>query len=227
MTPALIAALDWPRIAADLDCEGYALLPALLSAQQFAALRTHARTAVLAGAQAALPGLASASALHWHTAATLPAPVPACLHAFHRHLAPIADQWAAHLATPPVPPDAQGHVAFSRLLTGADAPLRQHIHGAPAFALQLVILLSAPGADFTGGQFVMTEQRPRMQSRPMVLPLESGDAALIAVSRRPVRGARGHYQVNASHAISRVRSGERLGMECLFHDPIGTATFRP
>lgn len=206
MTPA---SLNWPRIAADLDQEGYAMLPALLTPRQTAALRTHARE----------------RPRDWQTADTLPAPFPACLRAFSAHLAPIADQWNARMERAPLAPATPGHVAFSRLVAGQYAPLCQHLHGAPPFPLQLVILLSSPGTDFTGGEFVMTEQRPRMQSRPMVLPLTAGDAALIAVARRPMQGARGDYQVNASHAISRVRSGERLGMECVFHNPIGTATF--
>jgi len=81
-----------------------------------------------------------------------------------------------------------------------------------------VALLSAPGTDFTGGEFVMTEQRPRMQSRPMVLPLQQGDAAVIAVSHRPVQGAHNVYRVTARQAISRVRSGERVGLEVVLHN---------
>ena len=86
------------------------------------------------------------------------------------------------------------------------------------FPLQVVVLLSEPGRDFSGGEFVMTEQRPRMQSRPMVLPLRQGDAAVIAVHQRPVHGARGAYRVNLRHGVSRVRSGQRHTLGVIFHD---------
>lgn len=85
--------------------------------------------------------------------------------------------------------------------------------GEGAFPVQLVVLLSDPGRDFTGGEFVMTEQRPRMQSRPMVIPLKKGDAALIAVAQRPVEGRGGVYHVTLRHGISRIRSGNRIGLE--------------
>ena len=84
--------------------------------------------------------------------------------------------------------------------------------------MQIVAVLSEPGVDFQGGEFVMTEQRPRMQSRPAVLPLRIGDAAVIATAERPFKGTKGYYRVNLKHAISRVRKGERIGLELSFHD---------
>ena len=86
------------------------------------------------------------------------------------------------------------------------------------FPLQVVALLSQPVKDFQGGEFVMTEQRPRMQSRPIVLPLKLGDAAIISTAVRPFKGTKGYYRVNLKHAISRVRQGERIGLELSFHD---------
>lgn len=86
------------------------------------------------------------------------------------------------------------------------------------FPLQVVVLQSAPSRDFEGGEFVMTEQRPRMQSRPMVLPLQQGDAAVIAVHHRPVQGTRDVYRVNLRHGVSRVRSGRRHTLGVIFHD---------
>ena len=86
------------------------------------------------------------------------------------------------------------------------------------FPLQLVVLLSEPGQDFEGGEFLMTEQRPRMQSRPLVLPLRHGDAAVIAVSHRPVKGTRGTYRVNLKHGVSPLRSGHRHTVGIIFHD---------
>jgi hypothetical protein len=96
--------------------------------------------------------------------------------------------------------------------------LHQDLYGEHVFPLQVAILLSEPRRDFTGGEFVMTEQRPRMQSRPMVLPLRQGDAAVFAVHQRPVQGTRGVYRVNLRHGVSRVRTGHRHTLGIIFHD---------
>ena len=96
--------------------------------------------------------------------------------------------------------------------------LHQDLYGEHVFPLQLAILLSEPGKDFTGGEFVMTEQRPRMQSRPIVLPLRQGDGAVFAVNNRPVQGTRGVYRVNLRHGVSRVLSGHRHTLGIIFHD---------
>jgi len=96
--------------------------------------------------------------------------------------------------------------------------LHQDLYGEHVFPLQLTILLSRPGRDFTGGEFVMTEQRPRMQSRAEVVPLEQGDAVIFAVNERPVRGSRGPYRVRLRHGVSRVRSGRRHTAGIIFHD---------
>jgi hypothetical protein len=96
--------------------------------------------------------------------------------------------------------------------------LHQDLYGELAFPLQIAILLSQPGKDFTGGEFVLTEQRPRMQSRPVVVPLEQGDAVIFAVHHRPVNGTRGTYRVNLRHGVSRLRSGHRHTLGVIFHD---------
>jgi hypothetical protein len=96
--------------------------------------------------------------------------------------------------------------------------LHQDLYGEHVFPLQAVALLSRPGEDFTGGELVLTEQRPRMQSRPHVIPLEQGDAAIIAVHHRPVRGARGSYRVTLRHGVSALRSGHRHTLGIIFHD---------
>jgi hypothetical protein len=96
--------------------------------------------------------------------------------------------------------------------------LHQDLYGDLAFPLQVAILLSEPGRDHTGGEFVLTEQRPRMQSRPEVVPLLQGDAVVFAVHHRPVGGARGYYRVNLRHGVSRVRSGHRHTLGIIFHD---------
>jgi hypothetical protein len=96
--------------------------------------------------------------------------------------------------------------------------LHQDLYGEQMFPLQLAILLSKPQQDFTGGEFVMTEQRPRMQSRPMVVPLGQGDGLLFAVHHRPVQGTRGFYRVVLKHGVSRIRSGRRHATGIIFHD---------
>jgi hypothetical protein len=96
--------------------------------------------------------------------------------------------------------------------------LHQDLYGEHVFPLQVAILLSEPGRDFTGGEFVLTEQRPRMQSRPEVVPLRQGDAVVFAVHHRPVQGSRGFYRVNLRHGVSRIRSGKRHTTGVIFHD---------
>jgi hypothetical protein len=96
--------------------------------------------------------------------------------------------------------------------------LHQDLYGEHVFPLQVAILLSEPGRDFTGGEFVLTEQRPRMQSRAEVVPLGKGDAVLFAVHHRPVQGTRGFYRVNMRHGVSRLRSGHRYTLGVIFHD---------
>jgi hypothetical protein len=96
--------------------------------------------------------------------------------------------------------------------------LHQDLYGEEVFPLQLAVLLSEPAADFDGGEFVMTEQRPRMQSRPEVVHLDKGDAVVFAVHTRPVQGARGIYRVNHRHGVSRLRRGQRYTLGVIFHD---------
>ena len=119
------------------------------------------------------------------------------------HLLPIATRWLGTVAQA-----GALRIDTSTMLPGDCAPLRQD---AGVFPLQVIKLLSAPGVDFTGGECVLVEQRPRMQSRPMVLPLRRGDVAIIAAGRRPVPGSRGVVTVSMRHAISVVRSGRRVG----------------
>lgn len=216
-----IALLDWDDIATQLDAEGYALLPGWLAPQQARSL----------GRLAADAAPADAGDLY-RLPAALPEPLAAWREALYRHLVPIANRWSERLGAASRYPDELAdflhrcHQArqtrplsrFSLLREDGYVALHQQHDGEHVFPLQCVALLSEPGRDFTGGEFVMTEQRPRMQSRPMVLPLRLGDAALIATAHRPARGAGGDYRVNLKHAISRVRGGTRIGLDLSFHD---------
>ncbi|MGJ7544350.1 2OG-Fe(II) oxygenase [Variovorax sp. LT1R16] len=190
----VIARLDWVQLRAQLDREGFATVPAMLSDGQIRALATDP---------------------DW------PAWVAELQRAFHPQLVPIANRWNEALGRPlrhsGTPGAFHGSQAIlSHLRAGEDQPLHDRSADAQGFALQLVALLGEPGEDFTGGAFVMTEQRPRMQSRPVVVPLRRGDVAVIAVAQRPRSGSNGTYAVHLRHGIGRVRGGGRLGLELLF-----------
>jgi hypothetical protein len=225
--------LDWPEITAQLDAQGYAVLRGLLDPEQARDMSRHAaqpaawRRVSLAGA-----GLGRGELLCFGDA--LPAPWADWRPALYRWLAPIANQWHARLdAAYRYPAELSAFLQhnrqagqgrpqshLSRLRTGDYLALHQRSDGEHVFPLQVIALLSEPGVDFEGGEFVMTEQRPRMQSRPMVVPLGLGDVAIIGTAHRPFSGARGDYRVNLRHAISRVRDGERIGLELSFHDSV-------
>jgi len=102
--------------------------------------------------------------------------------------------------------------------TGDFNRLHEDLYGDLYFPIQMVVLLSEPGRDFTGGEFVLTELKPRMQSRAEVMPLRQGDACLFAVNHRPVKGTRGYYRAGMRHGVSRVRSGHRMTLGIIFHD---------
>ncbi|HWL29764.1 MAG TPA: 2OG-Fe(II) oxygenase [Burkholderiaceae bacterium] len=231
-TPSLdVDRLDWAMIAAQLDIEGYAMLPALITPDRAAMVRSQIDECDdMLPASLAQARLGSGELFYFHD--PLPAPIAAWRQDLYRCLVPIANEWNDRLQVAYRYPDtldafmAQNRKAgqtrmlsrLSRLRVGDYLALHQLNAGAHVFPLQVVALLSETGRHFTGGEFVMTEQRPRMQSRPMVLPLKLGDMAIITTAQRPLKGAKGYYRVNLKHAISRVRSGERIGMDLSFHD---------
>lgn len=230
MVSELVDGLPWPALAAQLRQEGYALLPGLFDAAAQDALR-----ACLAP-PAALPRTslnsdAQGRAEIFRFEAALPPMLAALVDALYAQLAPLARHWQAMLGVAGDFPDdfptfaerqrrAGYHAGLSylsRMCKDDYFPLHQCVQSEWLFPFQLVALLSQPDNDFGGGQFVMTEQRPRMQSRPIVLPLQAGDAALIATGYRPCRGNNGYYRVNLKHAVSTVSGGERIGLELSFH----------
>ena len=229
-----LARLDWTEIAAQLDREGYAQLPRLLSAEQ---ARNEARQiddlTLLRRAPADL--FATGHAEAFHDGAQLPQPWATWRAAFYRELQPLANRWNERLGLTDRYPEAfetfldrnvragqtQSLSQMTRLCTGEDLALHQCHSDGIVFPFQIVALLSAPGIDFEGGEFVLVEQRPRMQSRPTVVPLALGDAAIITTAHRPFNGTRGDYRVSLRHAISRVHRGERIGVELSFHNALG------
>jgi uncharacterized protein len=152
--------------------------------------------------------------------------------AIYPHLVPIANRWNEAMGIDVRYPEEHADFIERCRQAGQDRPtplllqygaddyncLHQDLYGEHVFPLQLTILLSRPDKDFTGGEFVMTEQRPRMQSRPLVVPLRQGDGVVFAVHNRPVQGTRGMYRVNLRHGVSRVRSGHRHTVGIIFHD---------
>jgi hypothetical protein len=164
----------------------------------------------------------------------LPDPVARLRSELYPSLVPIANRWYECMGVPTRFPAT--HVDFLQRChaAGQERPtplllqygpqdyncLHQDLYGEHVFPLQVAILLSAPDEDFTGGEFVLTEQRPRMQSRPLVMDLKKGDALIFAVSQRPVKGVRGYYRVNMRHGVSRLHSGKRHTLGIIFHDAL-------
>jgi hypothetical protein len=225
-------ALDWPRIEAELDARGVALAGPILSAAACAALaglyplQQNFRSRIVM----ARHGFGQGE--YQYFAYPLPAPIAAWRAGLYRHLAPIANGWHQAMGIARrFPPTldaflaechAAGQTRPTPLLLKYEAGdyncLHQDLYGDLAFPFQVVVLLSRPGVDFEGGEFVLVEQRPRMQSRPEVVPLLQGEAAIFAVAHRPVRGTRGTYRVTLRHGVSRLRAGARYTTGIIFHD---------
>lgn len=186
--------LDWHTIGLALDREGFIVLPGMFGLE-VPGLFTH----LLNGFY---PPLAQVSN-QWNDILQLPYRFPPQLTDLHAQCRAVGQQHALPQLT--------------CLRKDEQQALRQDAEGEHVFPFQLVGVLSAPGEDFTGGEFILTEQRPRMQSRPMVVPLQRGDLAIITTAYRPFKGSKGYYRVNMKHAISRVRSGERHGFLLSFH----------
>ena len=224
--------LDWPRILDDLQSGGFATTGPLLDPAECG------RLIALYGEEA---GFRSRIVMARHGfgegeyryfAHPLPAPVAALRQAVYPRLVPLANRWAEALRQETrYPPTLDGflarcHAAGQRrptpLLLKYEAGdyncLHQDLYGALAFPLQLAVLLSEPGRDFAGGEFLLVEQRPRRQSKAEVVPLRQGDGVIFAVHHRPVEGSRGFYRVNLRHGVSRVRSGRRFTLGVIFHD---------
>jgi hypothetical protein len=228
----IVKAIDWTCVSNDLDAQGSAAIENLISPAECDALAAlyeveeRFRSRVVMGRH----GFGRGEYKYFNY--PLPDLIARLRTTLYPHLAPVANRWNKAMEVDARFPDKHAefiercHAAGQRRPTplllrygaGDYNCLHQDLYGEQVFPLQLTILLSEPGRDFTGGEFVMTEQRPRMQSRAEVVALRQGDAVVFAVHHRPVRGKRGIYRVNLRHGVSRVRSGHRHTAGIIFHD---------
>jgi hypothetical protein len=225
-------ALDWQAIEDDLNRHGCAVVPGLLHTGACLALAAQYEQPQRFRSRVVMARHGFGRGEYQYFAYPLPEPVAALRSALYAPLAAIANRWQAALgleARFPLEHDAflaRCHAAgqarptplLLRYGEGDYNCLHQDLYGEHVFPLQLAVLLSRPQFDFTGGEFVLTEQRPRMQSRVEVVPLQQGDAVIFAVAQRPVNGVRGSYRVNMRHGVSRLRSGARHALGVIFHD---------
>jgi uncharacterized protein len=227
-----IGALDWERVARDLDARGSAVLDGLLSPDECRTLAALYPEEAVFRSRIVMARHGFGRGEYKYFAYPLPEIVSGLRTALYPRLAPIANRWNEAMRIDVHYPNRHAeflercHAAGQRkptpLLLQYDADdyncLHQDVYGEHVFPLQVAVLLSDPMLDFTGGELVMTEQRPRMQSRAEVVPLRQGDGVVFAVHHRPVRGTRGVYRVNLRHGVSRIRSGRRHTMGIIFHD---------
>jgi uncharacterized protein len=223
---------DWSRIAAELDEQGWAVLPGLLAAgdcEKVAALYDQDE---IFRSQVVMARHGFGRGEYRYFAYPLPSTVQRLRTSLYPHLAPIANGWHARLGIETRFPDNYADFIVRCHDTGQTRPtplllrygpgdyncLHQDLYGAEVFPLQVAVLLSEPEHDFTGGEFVLTEQRPRQQSRVAVVPLAKGDGVVFAVNSRPVKGTRGDYRVAMRHGVSRLHTGQRHTLGIIFHD---------
>ena len=229
---ARIAALDWRGMSAELDAHGCVTTGPLLSADECAALAESYDSDALFRSRVVMARHGFGRGEYKYFAYPLPEPVAALREALYPPLADIANRWNEALAiTPRYPRDHASYLARCHKAGQAKPTplllqygagdyncLHQDLYGEHVFPLQVAFLLSRPGADFAGGEFVLTEQRPRMQSRAEIVPLVQGEGLIFPVHHRPVQGTRGCYRVNMRHGVSRLRSGRRHTLGIIFHD---------
>ncbi|MBV9538900.1 MAG: 2OG-Fe(II) oxygenase [Acidisphaera sp.] len=227
-----MTALDWDELAARLDEDGHATTPPLLDAAACASLAAGWDRPEQFRSRVVMARHGFGSGEYRYYAAPLPAPIAALREALYPPLAALANRWAARLGRPERYPPALGGFLAACHEAGQTRPtplllryeagdyncLHQDLYGPLAFPLQATLLLSDPARDFSGGEFLLVEQRPRMQSRGTVVPLAQGGAVLFATNERPVAGTRGDYRVRVRHGVSRLRSGLRFTLGVIFHD---------
>ena len=234
MSPSRLDALDWACLEQHLDQYGYAIVRSLLSAQTCERLSALYSQTEPFRSQVIMARHGFGRGEYKYFSYPLPTTVERLRTALYPRLVPLANRWYERMNLPVRFPAT--HAGFVQRCHDAGqlrpTPLllqygpqdynclHQDLYGELVFPLQVAILLSEPGQDFTGGEFVLTEQRPRLQSRPHVVDLQKGDAVIFAVNQRPVSGTRGDYRVTMRHGVSRLHSGNRHTLGIIFHDAL-------
>lgn len=229
-----IAALPWPALSEALDAHGNALIPGLLSDRECAALSARYDDHAAFRSHVIMSRRGYGSGEYRYYAYPLPVIVEDLRTAIYPRLVEVANRWSQALDSTVRYPAAHADFLARCHEAGQQRPtplmlkygigdynrLHQDLYGEHVFPLQVAILLSRPGHDFSGGEFVLTEQRPRQQSLAEVVPLQQGDAVIFAVSHRPVQEDQGTCRANLHHGVSRVRAGQRFTLGVIFHDAI-------
>jgi hypothetical protein len=225
-------AVDWQQVAASLDERGYATTAALLTTEQCRSLAALYDRKEAFRSRVVMQRHGFGSGEYKYLCYPLPDIVEALRQAIYPQLAPIANRWRERLREEGRFPPALAAYLKECHAAGQERPtplilkyeagdyncLHQDLYGDLVFPLQLTVLLSAPEDDFTGGEFLLVEQRPRAQSKGEVVPLREGEAVIFPVHHRPVEGTRGPYRVTMRHGVSRIRSGRRFTLGIIFHD---------
>jgi hypothetical protein len=226
------AELNWADLLAGLDERGYAVLPGLLGERECKSVAALYADEAAFRSRVVMARHNFGRGEYKYLRYPLPPLVAELRAALYPPLAPLANRWHERLRIEPRFPAslsaylARCHAAGQQRPTplilkyeaGDYNCLHQDLYGDLVFPIQATVLLSRPGEDFTGGEFLLVEQRPRMQSKGEVVPLRQGDAVLFAVNYRPVSGTRGDYRVTMRHGVSRLRTGRRLTLGIIFHD---------
>jgi hypothetical protein len=227
-----VGALDWERATAEIEAEGHAILPSLLSAQECAALVASYEVDAQFRSRVIMARHGFGRGEYKYFAYPLPGLILSLRAALYARLVGMANRWNEAMNIDVRYPDEHEEFLERCHRAGQARPtplllqygkgdyncLHQDVYGEHVFPLQVAFLLSSPGQDFTGGEFVLTEQRPRMQSRATVVPLIEGCGVVFAVNNRPVQGMRGSYRVKMRHGVSRILSGHRHTLGIIFHD---------
>jgi hypothetical protein len=227
-----VDAVDWAAVASGLDAQGYAVTGPLLAADECAVLAGRYSEDALFRSRVIMARHGFGRGEYKYFAYPLPDLVGALRIALYPRLAEIANRWNEAMGIAVSYPCDHSEFLERCHKAGQTRPtplllqygsgdyncLHQDIYGEHVFPLQATVLLSRPVADFFGGEFVLTEQRPRMQSRAEVVPLNQGEAVIFPVHHRPVQGTRGVYRVNMRHGVSRIRFGYRHTLGVIFHD---------
>jgi len=227
-----VAAIEWPEVEADLDAQGAAVIKGLLAPVDCHELSSLYQRDDIFRARVVMARHGFGRGEYRYFDYPLPPLIGVLRESLYAHLAPVANRWYDAMGMTARFPDRHSDFIDRCHAAGQEKPtplllqygagdyncLHQDLYGEHVFPLQVAVLLEEPGRDFRGGEFVLVEQRPRMQTRAQVVDLRQGDAVVFAAHHRPVRGTRGFYRVNMRHGVSEMRAGHRHTLGIIFHD---------